>query len=92
MNTTVSAVMEVMMEQRQENTALLQEVARRLSRLSPDRLRVADDFVAYLEQREESEATEELLRLPGFEAAFLRSSQQAEAGEVVPFEDVRRDV
>ena len=80
------------MEQERENIALLRDVARRLGRLSPDRLRVADDFVAYLEEREESEATEELLRLPGFEAAFLRAAQQAEAGEVVPFEDVRRDV
>ena len=83
---------EVMMERSQENTALLRDMTRRLGRLSPDRLRVADDFVAYLAEREESEATEELLRLPGLEAAFLRAAQQVEAGEVVPFEDIRRDV
>ena len=27
---------------------------------NPDRLKVADDFLAYLEEREENEATEEL--------------------------------
>ncbi|MFH1927130.1 MAG: hypothetical protein ABIK79_03000 [Chloroflexota bacterium] len=48
--------------------------------------------MAYLEEREEREATEELLRLPGLEAAFLRAAQQVEAGEVVHFEDIRRDV
>jgi hypothetical protein len=80
------------MEPGQEDMALLQKAERHLRQLSPDRLRVAGDFLAYLEEREESEATEELLSLPGFEAAFRRAVQQAEAGEVVPFEDIRRDV
>ena len=74
-------------------TARVREEARaRLSRLSPGRLRVANDFLAYLEEREQSEATEELLAIPGFEAAFRRAVQQAEDGKVVSFEDVRRDV
>jgi hypothetical protein len=64
----------------------------RLYRLSPDRLRVANDFLAYLEEREENEATQELLSLTGFEAAFLRAAHQAVAGEVVRFEDIRRSV
>jgi len=80
------------MEQRQEDMLLLQEMERRLRRLSLARLRVARDFLAYLEEREESEATQELLRLPGFEAAFRRAVQQGEAGEVVPFETIRRNV
>jgi len=76
----------------QVRSALLQETERRLRRLSSDRLRVASDFLAYLEEREESEATQELLNLPDFEAAFRRAVQQAEAGEVIRFEDIRRDV
>jgi len=41
---------------------------------------------------EENEATAELLSIPGFEAAFQHAVQQAESGEVVRFEDIRRDV
>jgi len=80
------------MEQRQEDVLLLQETESRLRRLSPALLRVARDFLAYLEEREENEATQELLSLPGFEDAFHRAVQQAEAGEVVSFESIRRDV
>ena len=40
-----------------EETVLLQHIKLRLKKLSPERLRVADDFLAYLEEREESEAT-----------------------------------
>jgi len=75
-----------------DRSALLQETERRLRRLSSERLRMASDFLAYLEEREEHEATQELLNLPGFEAAFRRAVQQAKAGEVVRFEDIRRDV
>ena len=72
--------------------SLLEEAQHRLRRLSLQRLRVANDFLAYLEEREESQATAELLSIPGFEGAFRRAVEQAEAGEVVRFEDVRRDV
>ena len=72
--------------------SLLEEAQHRLRRLSLQRLRVANDFLAYLEEREESQATAELLSIPGFEDAFRRAVEQAEAGEVVRFEDVRRDV
>ena len=71
---------------------LFQEMESRLRRLSPARLRVARDFLAYLEEREESEATQELLSLPGFEVAFRRAVQQAEAGAAAPFESIRRGV
>jgi hypothetical protein len=76
----------------QRRSALLEETERRLQRLSPERLRVANDFLAYLEERESSEATEELLNIAGFEDAFHRAVQQAEEGQVVRFEDIRRDV
>jgi hypothetical protein len=83
----------VMVERQVESISLaLTEAERRLRSLSPERLRVANDFLAYLEEREENEATAELLSIPGFEAAFQRAVQQAESGEVVRFEDIRRDV
>ena len=70
----------------------LAEAEQRLRSLSPQRLRVANDFLAYLQEREESEATTELLSIPGFEAAFRQAVEQADAGDVVRLEDVRRDV
>lgn len=75
-----------------EATKVLEEARKRLERLSPDRLRVASDFLAYLEEREQSEATEELLKIPGFEDAFHRAVQQIEEGQIVRFEDIQRDV
>ena len=73
-------------------TRVLEEARRRLQRLSPDRLQVASDFLAYLEEREQSEATEELLAIAGFEEAFRRAVQQVKEGQVVRFEDIQRDV
>jgi hypothetical protein len=73
-------------------SALLLEVKHRLQRLSSERLRVANDFLAYLEERESSDATQELLNIPDFEEAFHTAVQQAEQREVVRFEDIRRDV
>lgn len=81
-----------MMTRTQTKGTDLEEAKRRLERLSPDRLRVASDFLAYLEEREQSEATEELLNIPGFEERFRRAVQQVEEGRIVRFEDVRRDV
>ena len=75
-----------------DTTPILAEAECRLRSLSPERLRVANDFLAYLQEREENEATAELLSIPGFEATFRRAVEQAEDGEVVRFEDIRRDV
>jgi hypothetical protein len=73
-------------------STLREEAERRLRSLSDDRLRVILDFLSYLEDRESSEATAELLAIPGFEQAFQRAVGQADAGEVVRWEEVRRDV
>lgn len=73
-------------------SVLLHETERRLRRLSSDRLQVASDFLAYLEERESSEATKELLSIPGFEEAFRRAGQQMKQGNVVRFADIHRDV
>lgn len=67
----------------QSREILLKEVERRLRALSVERLRVARDFLAYLEERESAEATEELLRISGFEEALEQALRQAEKGEIV---------
>ena len=82
-----------MMEERQvvDASAVLTQAEHRLRSLSPERLRVANDFLAYLQEREENQATAGLLNIPGFEAAFRRAVEQADSGDTVRFEDVRRD-
>jgi len=75
-----------------DTDSILVEAQNRLCNLSPERLRVANDFLAYLQEREESEATAELLAIPGFEQALRHAIEQADSGDVVRFEDIRRDV
>jgi|YNPBryantNP2012_1023418.scaffolds.fasta_scaffold45022_2 hypothetical protein len=67
----------------QSRPILLKELERRLRTLSLERLRVASDFLAYLEDRESAEATEELLRIAGFEEALAQALRQVQNGEVV---------
>lgn len=73
-------------------TKMLEDARQRLERLSWDRLKVASDFLAYLDEREQREATEELLSISGFEDAFQRAVRQVEEGQIVRFEDIQRDV
>ncbi|BAZ15746.1 hypothetical protein NIES4071_76180 [Calothrix sp. NIES-4071] len=80
------------MNSKSEDDAMLQEAQERLLRLSPDRLRVVVDFIGYLEEREENEATSELLNIPGFKEKLQRAKQQVQAGEVVKFDSIRRHV
>lgn len=47
-----------------------------LDRLSPERLLVAADFLAYLAERESNEATVELLQIPGFLEAFAKAKKK----------------
>ncbi len=75
-----------------EEKTLLDVAKERLQRLSISRLRVANDFLAYLEKREENEATEELLNIDGFREAFAEAVEQVESGETVPLTSIRRDV
>jgi len=58
-----------------------QRAMRRLESLSPARLQVADDFLAYLQERESNEATEELLRIPGPEKRIAAGRSQPMAIE-----------
>jgi hypothetical protein len=37
------------------------------------------------------EPTAELLSIPGFQEAFAKAVQEIENGDVVPFEEIRRD-
>jgi len=71
---------------------LLKEIERSLERLSLERLRVVKDFLMSLEERESSEATAELLKIPGFEEAFRKALKQVEERQTVRFSEIRREV
>lgn len=80
-----------MAQNNSEIDTILRGAERRLRRLSLDRLRVADDFLAYLEEKEADSATQELLSLAGFEEQYREALRQVEDGETVRFEDIKRD-
>lgn len=69
---------------------LRDQVKEYIDQLSPERLIVAADFLAYLTDRESEEAMQELLEIPGFLEAFDRSKKDAAAGKVTPVEKLRR--
>jgi len=71
---------------------LRRQAGQRIKSLSPERLQVAADFLAYLEERESNLATEELLRIPGFVGAFQRAKKEIAKGKSVDWRKVRRDV
>jgi hypothetical protein len=73
-------------------TEVLRRAKRRLDVLSPERLRVADDFLAYLEERESAEATVELLALPGFRHALEVAEAEIASGEMIAVEQLRQKV
>jgi hypothetical protein len=73
-------------------TEMRKRVLLRAKSLSADQLRVADDFLAYLQERKENTATRELLHIPGFRLALRRAERDADAGRTVPLSKVRRDV
>jgi hypothetical protein len=75
-----------------EKNSLITIAETRLRHLSLDRLRVANDFLAYLEEREENEATEELLNIPDFEVAFAQAQAEVANNDLVSFNSIRRDV
>lgn len=69
---------------------LLHRAQHRLTTLTPERLRVADDFLAYLEERESAEATEELLALPGFLDRIREAEEDVRLGRLTPASELRR--
>jgi hypothetical protein len=73
-------------------TQLRKRVQARIRTLSPQRLRLADDFLAYLQDREDNAATRELLAIPGLRRSIERGLRQAAAGKTVPLAKVRRNV
>jgi hypothetical protein len=70
--------------------AIRQQAKEYIDKLSPERLLVAADFLAYLAERESNEATVELLQIPGFIEDFAKAKKDIEAGKVTPVDQLKR--
>lgn len=60
--------------------------------MSPEQLRVASEFLAFVKAREADSATMELLAIPGFEASYARGMRDIKAGRTKAWRKVRSDV
>ena len=69
---------------------LRQHVKEYIDELSPEKLLVAADFLAYLAERESNQATVELLQIPGFMEAFNQAKKDVAAGKVTSVEQLKR--
>jgi hypothetical protein len=68
------------------------QAAALIERLPKDKLRTAVDFLTYLQDREDWEATWELTSDPEVMASLHRSEEDVRQGRVKPWREVRRDV
>lgn len=69
-----------------------EQIYRYVDQLSQERLAVVLDFLAYLVERDNRDATEELLAIPGFAAELDRAEQEADTEELVDWRVLRSDV
>ncbi|MBD2609994.1 MAG: hypothetical protein FWK04_13010 [Nostoc sp. GBBB01] len=67
-----------------------QQIQEYVNKLSPERLLVAADFLAYLAEREDNEATEELLKIEGFKEALAKAKKNVEEGKVISVDQLQR--
>ena len=71
------------------------EAKKTINELSEEKLKVAMDFLGYLKQKEEMEATLEVLSSPALMAQIVAAEEAIKKGrleEFISWEDVKRDV
>lgn len=74
------------------NIGLRQQINQYLDRLSSERLQLVADFLAYLEDKESEDATQELLDIPGFIESLDRGKKDIAEGRVKHWRTIRSDV
>jgi hypothetical protein len=68
---------------------LLEQAQDILNQLSPEKLQIAVDFLAYIHDKESQEATDELLSIPNFEKELKEAEEEIKRGEFVSFKEIR---
>jgi len=72
-------------------TAQLLELAKQtLEHLPPEQLKVATEFLRFLDDRASDEATEELLKIPGLLEDVEQAEREFDEGKGTPVEKLRR--
>lgn len=61
-----------------------------VEQLSPEKLLVAADFLAYLVEKDNNNPTEELLKISGFQESFAKAKKNIEQGKVISVEQLKR--
>ncbi|MGK7944328.1 MAG: hypothetical protein AB4058_07650 [Microcystaceae cyanobacterium] len=69
---------------------LLEQAQDILKQLSPEKLQIAVDFLAYIQDKESQEATDELLSIPNFEKELKEAQDEINQDESVSFHEIRR--
>jgi len=69
-----------------------EQIYRYVEQLSQERLVVVLDFLSYLVERDSSDATAELLAIPGLLAELDAAEQEADADELTDWRVLRNDV
>lgn len=69
---------------------LRQSAQQTLKGLPAAQLKVASEFLRYLDERASQEATEELLRIPGILESLERAEQDVAEGRTTPVEKLKR--
>ncbi|MEH2412287.1 hypothetical protein [Nostoc sp.] len=67
-----------------------QQIKEYVEKLSPERFLVAADFLAYLAEKDENEATEELLKIEGFKEALAQAKKNVKEGKVISVDQLQR--
>jgi hypothetical protein len=73
-------------------TQMRNQVKQTIDKLSPEKLIVIDEFLRDLLNDENEDATEELLKISGFESAFEQAKQQVKEGKVKDWRMIRDNV
>jgi len=61
-----------------------------LIQMTPERLNIAVELLAYLADKESEDATKELSNIPGFIESFERGRKDAIHGRITPYKQLKR--
>ena len=73
-------------------TEIREDAIQRINQLPASKLKVAVEFLAFLEERGDDSATKELMRIPGLARDVRSARKQIETGKGTNWRDVRNDV
>ena len=71
---------------------LNRQIKEYVDRLSPDRLQVAADFLAYLADKESEEASQEILAIPGIMETLEKAEKNIAEVKVRNWRNIRDDI